>query len=166
MANTQHILHIIIQEQEDYIKLKLKEEEEEEKEIIALKNMHKLKFYKSLHEEVIKIAWHPNRYWNWCLTEDEKQEIEKLWYKHVFENVKAHSQKILYQERYLLKIGWWLVIFYVALTCRIPEEFAIYFKKSSRPSCRPCFKISSRCSCVILFIILFTLVRIEFFIAK
>ena len=48
--------HIIIQELEDYIKLKLKEEEEEEKEIIALKNMHKLKFYKSLHEEMIKIA--------------------------------------------------------------------------------------------------------------
>ena len=72
--------HIIIQELEDYIKLKLKEEEEE-KEIIALKNMHKHKFYKSLHEEVIQIAWHPDRYWNWCLTEDEKKEIQKLWYR-------------------------------------------------------------------------------------
>ena len=34
---------------------------------------------KDIHDELIPIAWHPDRYWNWCLTEDEKQEIEKLW---------------------------------------------------------------------------------------
>ena len=25
------------------------------------------------------IAWHPSRYWDWCMPEDEKQETEKLW---------------------------------------------------------------------------------------
>ena len=25
------------------------------------------------------IAWHPSRYWDWCVPEDEKEETEKLW---------------------------------------------------------------------------------------
>ena len=25
------------------------------------------------------IAWHPSRWWDWCIPEDEKQETEKLW---------------------------------------------------------------------------------------
>ena len=25
------------------------------------------------------IAWHPSRYWDWCMSEDEKRETEKLW---------------------------------------------------------------------------------------
>ena len=24
-------------------------------------------------------AWHPSRWWDWCMSEDEKQETEKLW---------------------------------------------------------------------------------------
>ena len=24
------------------------------------------------------IAWHPKRWWNWCLSEDEKKEIEPI----------------------------------------------------------------------------------------
>ena len=24
------------------------------------------------------IAWHPSRYWDWCMSEDEKKETEKL----------------------------------------------------------------------------------------
>ena len=40
---------------------------------------HKRNYFKTLHEEVIQIAWHPDRYWNWCISEDEKKEIEKLW---------------------------------------------------------------------------------------
>ena len=32
----------------------------------------------SIKEELIPIAWHPSRWWDWCVPEDEKQEAEKL----------------------------------------------------------------------------------------
>ena len=28
---------------------------------------------------LIPIAWHPSRSWDWCISEDEKKETEKLW---------------------------------------------------------------------------------------
>ena len=34
---------------------------------------------KDFHKELIEITWHPSRYWDWCYSEDEKNEIEKLW---------------------------------------------------------------------------------------
>ena len=33
----------------------------------------------SIKEELLPIAWHPWRYWDWCISEDEKKETEKLW---------------------------------------------------------------------------------------
>ena len=30
-------------------------------------------------EELLPIAQHPSRYWDWCISEDEKKEPEKLW---------------------------------------------------------------------------------------
>ena len=30
-------------------------------------------------EELMSIAWHPSRWWDWYLDEDEKKETEKLW---------------------------------------------------------------------------------------
>ena len=33
----------------------------------------------SIKEELLLIAWHPSRYWDCCMSEDEKQETEKLW---------------------------------------------------------------------------------------
>ena len=33
----------------------------------------------NIKEELLPIAWHPSRYWNWCMSEDEKKETEKLW---------------------------------------------------------------------------------------
>ena len=33
----------------------------------------------SIKKELMRIAWHPSRYWDWCMSEDEKQETEKLW---------------------------------------------------------------------------------------
>ena len=24
------------------------------------------------------VAWHPNRWWGWCVSEDEKKEIESI----------------------------------------------------------------------------------------
>ena len=31
---------------------------------------------KMISEELMAIAWHPNRWWNFCMSEDEKKEIE------------------------------------------------------------------------------------------
>ena len=33
----------------------------------------------SIKEELLPIVWHPSRYWDWCMSEDEKKETEKLW---------------------------------------------------------------------------------------
>ena len=32
-----------------------------------------------IKEKLLPIAWHPSRYWDWCMSEDEKRETEKLW---------------------------------------------------------------------------------------
>ena len=32
----------------------------------------------SIKEELMPIAWHPSRWWDWSVSEDEKQETEKL----------------------------------------------------------------------------------------
>ena len=32
-----------------------------------------------MKEELLPITWHPSRYWGWCMSEDEKEETEKLW---------------------------------------------------------------------------------------
>ena len=31
-----------------------------------------------IKEELLPIAWHPNRVMDWCMSEDEKKETEKL----------------------------------------------------------------------------------------
>ena len=33
----------------------------------------------SIIEELMPVAWHPSRYWDWCISEDEKKETEELW---------------------------------------------------------------------------------------
>ena len=33
-----------------------------------------------IEKELLPISWHPSRYWDWCMSEDEKKkETEKLW---------------------------------------------------------------------------------------
>ena len=32
-----------------------------------------------IKKELMPIAWHPSRWWDWCVPNDEKQETEKLW---------------------------------------------------------------------------------------
>ena len=32
-----------------------------------------------IKEELLANAWHPSRYWDWCMSKDEKQGTEKLW---------------------------------------------------------------------------------------
>ena len=29
-----------------------------------------------IKEELMSVAWHPDRWWNWCVPEDEKKELE------------------------------------------------------------------------------------------
>ena len=33
----------------------------------------------NIKEELLPIAWHPDRVMGWCMSEGEKKEIEKLW---------------------------------------------------------------------------------------
>ena len=33
----------------------------------------------SIKEELLPIAWHPSRWWDLCVIEDEKRDTEKLW---------------------------------------------------------------------------------------
>ena len=30
-------------------------------------------------EEILPIAWHTSRWWDWCVPEDEERDTEKLW---------------------------------------------------------------------------------------
>lgn len=32
-----------------------------------------------IKNELLPLTWHPDRYWDWCMPEDEKQEISNLW---------------------------------------------------------------------------------------
>ena len=32
-----------------------------------------------IKKELMPIAWHPSRWWDWCVLEDERKETELLW---------------------------------------------------------------------------------------
>ena len=32
-----------------------------------------------IKEELIPVTWHPSRWWDWCVHEDDKKDAEKLW---------------------------------------------------------------------------------------
>ena len=32
-----------------------------------------------IKEELPSISWHPSRWWDWCIPENQKKETEKLW---------------------------------------------------------------------------------------
>ena len=36
-------------------------------------------YIEEIYKDLMSIAWHPSRMWDWCIPEDEKTEIEKLW---------------------------------------------------------------------------------------
>ena len=40
-------------------------------------------FKKKLNEELMPIEWHPKRWRNWCLSEDEKKEIDPMFIKEL-----------------------------------------------------------------------------------
>ena len=33
-----------------------------------------------IKEELIPIAWHPSRWWDWCMSEDEKKRQKNFFY--------------------------------------------------------------------------------------
>ena len=33
---------------------------------------------KDLNAELMPVAWHPNRWWAWCVSDDEKKEIDPM----------------------------------------------------------------------------------------
>ena len=43
------------------------------------KIIHKKKFYKSLYDDLMKVAWHPSRYLDWCIDVEELKFLEELW---------------------------------------------------------------------------------------
>ena len=40
---------------------------------------HKRKFFKDLESEIMAVAWHPDRYRDWCLDEEEKESMASRW---------------------------------------------------------------------------------------
>ena len=40
---------------------------------------HKKNYFKSLQDEVLAIGWHPDRWRDWCLTEDEKKRCHEAY---------------------------------------------------------------------------------------
>ena len=45
---------------------------------------HQKMFSKALREELIPITWHPDRYWDWCVPEDEKERIRSMFCYIIF----------------------------------------------------------------------------------
>ena len=33
---------------------------------------------KELNEELMSVVWHPKRWWDWCVSEDEKMEVDSV----------------------------------------------------------------------------------------
>ena len=38
---------------------------------------------KELSEELMPAVWHSNRWWNWCMSEDEKKEIDPMFIENL-----------------------------------------------------------------------------------
>ena len=57
-----------------------------------------------IDEELMPVAWHPTRWWNWCLPEDEKKRVEPIFTDRVGKFLKVGAK-------------WWEIVkyFYSAL---------------------------------------------------
>ena len=45
---------------------------------LGLLDLKNAKHLKNVSEELMPIAWHPKKRWNFCMSEDEKKEIEPI----------------------------------------------------------------------------------------
>ena len=52
--------------------------------IVNLKKWKALKKELKKIEELMPLAWHPNRWWNFCMSEDEKNEAEPIFNEQCF----------------------------------------------------------------------------------
>ena len=43
------------------------------------KILHKRNFYKDLYDDLMSIAWHPDRYIDWCLDFEELRDLKERW---------------------------------------------------------------------------------------
>ena len=49
--------------------------------ISNLKNAKHLK--KDISEELMLVAWYPNKWWDWCISEDEKKKIDPMFIEEI-----------------------------------------------------------------------------------
>ena len=55
-------------------------EKYQDEEMAGLKSYKQRKAQKAkIKEELLPVAWHPDRVIDWCFSEDEKEVLEKLW---------------------------------------------------------------------------------------
>ena len=62
-----------------------------------MKKRKKLK--KELSEELRPVAWHPSKWWDWCMSEDEKKEIDPMFIEDLVKCVSVvynWGEKIVY----------------------------------------------------------------------
>ena len=48
---------------------------EKQRQLYVQRKTHKAE----IKDELLPVAWHPDRYWDWCVDEEEKREISKRW---------------------------------------------------------------------------------------
>ena len=51
-----------------------------------------------IKKELMPIAWHPSRWWDWCVPEDEKKEIEILWKFVEIWSERGYNQRVLWTK--------------------------------------------------------------------
>ena len=44
-----------------------------------LRHHHKREFFGRVRDELLPVAWHPDRFFDWCLDEGEKEFLEEMW---------------------------------------------------------------------------------------
>ena len=40
---------------------------------------HKREFFGRIHDELLPVAWHPDRFFNWCVDAEEKKFLGEMW---------------------------------------------------------------------------------------
>ena len=85
----------------------------------------KRKAQKASIKELLPIAWHPSRYWDWCMSEDEKKQKQKN-YGHKHESVlylMTRYKNFLTQKEQQIKMSSLLNVSNDA--SRKPEKFSL-----------------------------------------
>ena len=43
------------------------------------RRIHKSTFYRDLHDDLMPVAWHPDRFLDWCVDIEELKCLEERW---------------------------------------------------------------------------------------